>query len=101
MCEDCSPPRPATVREAFALAGYPVPEGAKLDCWCPSHGRNIWMYYDGKQHVDFEKGGWVPQGGLICGLRSVGMNLSNLPVADALSALPQVVKDALKGGGDA
>jgi len=79
-----------TVREAFALAGYPVPEGATL-VWASfdwiATANNPWKTYC------FLEDEWVPETDICMGFRDI--DLSNLPAKNAWSALPTCVRKAI------
>lgn len=75
-----------TVREAFAAAGHPVPEGYELAC---SWHDDCWFARKGEDYVVF---GPELEGVSIRVINAVGINLSNLPAIDAYDALPDVVK---------
>lgn len=99
-----------TVREAFAKAGYPVPEGKALSLvmrsyedtpdwgfWDESGGfderPSPWFFKPQREEEDFPYL-WYP-----CTADDYmvidGLDLSNLPAEDAYDALPSVVREII------
>lgn len=100
--------RPLTVADAFALAGFPVPEGAKLhisgcdlswtasiDGPCTEGGLDVTLLLFGP--LDGEHHDWLYQTTDWRESEStLEVDLSRLPLADAFDALPQVIRDAVE-----
>lgn len=102
-----------TVREAFALAGHPVPEGWEVyghthttdqlidpdDPFSLRVHKAIWVLVEpGKQAFMWEDDKWTEGsfGHLVRYYGGKGVYpLSNLPARDCLEALPAVVREAL------
>lgn len=88
-----------TVREAFALAGFPVPEGAKIVYEFPAGMRFIKDYGSQMEELSFEDGFIVSSESLSWGLcakiAKASPDLSSLPAIDAYDALPEIVRAAL------
>lgn len=104
-CSICDA-RGLTVRQAFALAGFPVPEGKAIQLF-DSDGDIRWGHMDvyicgdSPWYLKAEEsapGGWMwwPEQ-FDCDAVLDGLDLANLPARDALSALPQVVRAAVEG----
>lgn len=77
-----------TVREAFAKAGHPVPDGARVGL----SGRDWFYSVDCRRASVFSAaaGGWLtpPNSGYL----DIRVDLSNLPALDACNALPECVQ---------
>lgn len=98
VCGPEDPPQEATmtVREAFAKAGYPVPEGAFMTLKGMSRPL-AWKYSYKKKDFIFQqlRGVWAwDSAGNTNSLCDV--NLSNLPAVDAFDALPKCVQEVIE-----
>jgi hypothetical protein len=88
--------RTLTVREAFALAGHPVPDSAKVfywDGWHATQDDGAWHFalaYIGNPDCG---PGWLTAEGS-WNYRQI-VDVSNLPARDCLEALPSIVQAAL------
>ncbi len=83
-----------TVREAFALAGHPVPDGATIhheSDWTDL--RRGWIYHlDGQRFRFTNLPSWVK----INSAKVSPPDFSNLPAIDALEALPECVRKVVQ-----
>lgn len=102
----------ATVADVFAVAGFKVPDGAKLVCqFCverdESGGASIyprqWHYRLGDKAFSFGDKGWKRNRPIKSKVSTVelltlwGLDLSRLSASDAWDALPTVVRAAVEG----
>lgn len=102
-----------TVKDAFALAGYPVPEGSPLSYGVDltdfngvkAHPAWLTCKDDGRNHIFCDEGdvGWYRQKyGSVLFMGDdrdelwPAVNLAKLPAMEAFDALPKVVADAVR-----
>lgn len=92
-----------TIREAFAAAGHPVPEAAKItfdDCYRCNHRAWFWFTEgDDVRRFDTWSNCWSEAHARLGVSNRVffyrRLDISTLPAIDALDALPDAVKAVL------
>ncbi len=84
-----------TVAEAFADAGFPVPDGARIYYEALRHlNRKMWItHIIGCAVFPFIGTTWAPKRPCGSFLAGEDIDLSNLPAKDAWEQLPAVVRD--------
>lgn len=86
-------PKALSVREAFAKAGHPVPEGAYIYFDHEEGIPDAWWYATAEAWCFFVSEGW---GAVHGGIERDPIDLSNLPAADAYDALPECVRKVVE-----
>ena len=98
-----------TVREAFALAGHPIPDGARIIAhflllpggtaadvnryWTWRLITDVGHFLDGRWQI--EKINESDPKDMVRVISAVSINLTNLPAQDCIDSLPECVKEAI------